>query len=220
MKAKQKQCQLCKKLTWPIIPHSWSGLVWKRISSMDVWSLWGSQQPSSCVLGHFRHSNKQPTNQVILVQACSLPARGQSFAYQFFWGVFIALHCGIPWTPMHWCSRDAAQGCVDVIGWRKEHPWWVASVCTAWNCVRCVQLCTTVFTVCNSTHMCKFAPFGSYSRSYFCGPILVKNFSFPWSHFPCVTYTLQSLKMLHVNNRQSEPNANNVLGVLWMFRNC
>ena len=33
---KETQCQLCKRLAWPIIPHSWSGLVWKRVSLVDV----------------------------------------------------------------------------------------------------------------------------------------------------------------------------------------
>ena len=29
------QCQLCKKLAWPIINHSWSSLVWKMVSPLD-----------------------------------------------------------------------------------------------------------------------------------------------------------------------------------------
>ena len=29
----------------------------------DWLDLWGSQQPFSCVFGHFRHSDKQPTEQ-------------------------------------------------------------------------------------------------------------------------------------------------------------
>ena len=28
------QCQLCKRLAWPILPHSWPGLVWKRLWSV------------------------------------------------------------------------------------------------------------------------------------------------------------------------------------------
>ena len=52
-----------------------------------MWSLGGSQQPFSYVLGHFRHSdnrtNEQPNNRVILVQACSWPVRRQSFAINY-----------------------------------------------------------------------------------------------------------------------------------------
>ena len=32
----KNECQPCKRLAWPIIHHSWSGLVWKRVSPMDV----------------------------------------------------------------------------------------------------------------------------------------------------------------------------------------
>ena len=41
---KKTQCQLCKRLTWPIIPHSWSSMVWKRVSPW-IWSLRRSQNP-------------------------------------------------------------------------------------------------------------------------------------------------------------------------------
>ena len=57
------QCQLCKRLAGPFIPLSWVSL-W-------TWSLGGSQQQFSCVFGHFGHGHKQPTNRLILVQACS-----------------------------------------------------------------------------------------------------------------------------------------------------
>ena len=50
-------CQLCKRLGGPSIPLSWSFLVWKRVSPMDV----GSQHPLFCVFGHFWHGDK-PTN--------------------------------------------------------------------------------------------------------------------------------------------------------------
>ena len=30
------QCQLCKRLVGPINPFSWSGLVWKRVSPLDL----------------------------------------------------------------------------------------------------------------------------------------------------------------------------------------
>ena len=98
--------------------------------------------------------------------------RGQYFAIfhiQSFLGcslVFKGCRSGMCWC--HWIKeRTFIVGC---------------------KCVYCV--CTTVFTVYNSTHLCNFAPFWSY----FCGPILLKNFSFPWSHLLCVTYNFQSLQ--------------------------
>ena len=54
------QCRLCKRLAGPIIPVFWSSMVWKRVWPW-MWSLEGSQQPFSCVLGHFRHGHEQPT---------------------------------------------------------------------------------------------------------------------------------------------------------------
>ena len=45
-----------------------------------MWSLGGSQQTFSSVLGDFWHSDKRTNNQLILVQACSWPVRRQSFA--------------------------------------------------------------------------------------------------------------------------------------------
>ena len=29
-RSNKTQCQLCKRLTWPIIPHFWYGMVWKK----------------------------------------------------------------------------------------------------------------------------------------------------------------------------------------------
>ena len=64
---KTTQCQLCKRLTWPIFPLSWSSVAWKIVSPW-MWS------PFSCVLGHFWHGDNQPNKQLaILVQACSWP---------------------------------------------------------------------------------------------------------------------------------------------------
>ena len=55
------QCQLCKRLAWQIIPHSWSCLVWKRVSPLDV-----------IIRVHFRYGDDEQTNnRVILEQACS-----------------------------------------------------------------------------------------------------------------------------------------------------
>ena len=58
------QLKLCKRLAGPIIPLSWSCLVCKRVSHMDV--ITGGQSTTIFrVLGHFRHgdkpSNKQTT---------------------------------------------------------------------------------------------------------------------------------------------------------------
>ena len=65
------QCHPCKDWLGQLflIP----GLVWKRVSPFHRWmcSLSGSQQPFSCVLGHFRHG----VNRMILVQAHCLPVR-------------------------------------------------------------------------------------------------------------------------------------------------
>ena len=63
------------------IPHSWSFLVWKKGITYwcDHWSLWGLSTPLSCVLRHFRHSENQPIEQSILVQACSYPVRRQTY---------------------------------------------------------------------------------------------------------------------------------------------
>ena len=73
-----------KRLAWPILPHSWSCCL-------------------LCVLGHFRHGDKQTTNQVILVQACSWPVRRQSFAkrcLRALSGYTLNTPCFmIPWPP-------------------------------------------------------------------------------------------------------------------------
>ena len=56
------QRQLCKRLAGPLIPFSWSCLVWKRVS-LWLWSLGGSQQPFSSVLGHFWNGDERTTEQ-------------------------------------------------------------------------------------------------------------------------------------------------------------
>ena len=35
-KKNKTQCQLCQTLAWPFFPHSWSGLVWKRVLLVDA----------------------------------------------------------------------------------------------------------------------------------------------------------------------------------------
>ena len=75
------QRQLCKRLAGPFIPFSWSCLVWKRVS-LWLWSLGGSQQPFSSVLGHFRHGDDQMNEQPGDPSASLLltSVRRQSFA--------------------------------------------------------------------------------------------------------------------------------------------
>ena len=64
------RCQLCKRLAWPMIPLSWSGLVWKRVSTMNVITR-GQSTPI-----YF------PVYWAIfgMVQACSWPVKRRSFA--------------------------------------------------------------------------------------------------------------------------------------------
>ena len=56
------QCQLCKILTWSIIPHSWSGLVLKRISPMDVITMGQSTTIFLCIrpFSAWWRANNQP----------------------------------------------------------------------------------------------------------------------------------------------------------------
>ena len=76
------QCQPCKRLAWPIIPNSWSSLVWKRVSPMDVIALGQSTTIFLCItpFSVWWQPNYQTTKWVILVQACPWPVRRQSFA--------------------------------------------------------------------------------------------------------------------------------------------
>ena len=62
------------------IPFSWSCLAWKRVS-LWMWSLGGSQQPFSCVLGHFWHGDEWTNNQPADPRASLLvtSVRRQSF---------------------------------------------------------------------------------------------------------------------------------------------
>ena len=56
------QCQPCKRLAWPIIPQSWSGLAWKSVSPMDVITLGQSTTIFLCIRP-FSMRTKQPTKQ-------------------------------------------------------------------------------------------------------------------------------------------------------------
>ena len=65
-----------------VICRYYDDLVWNRVSAM--WLLGHSQQPFSCVLGHFCHcenwTHKQTNNRVIVEQSCSWKLRRQTFA--------------------------------------------------------------------------------------------------------------------------------------------
>ena len=67
---------------WSIIRHSWSGLVWKKVSPYMYVITRGSQHPLSCVLGHFQHGDKQTNEQPGDPRASLLltSVRRQSFA--------------------------------------------------------------------------------------------------------------------------------------------
>ena len=71
-----------------------------------MWSLWGSQQPFFCVFGHFRHgderTNEQPTNRVILVQACTWPAVWRKSFAIIFTRCFITLLFWLKHTINNW----------------------------------------------------------------------------------------------------------------------
>ena len=81
------QCQLCKRLAYPAFLIPSLVLSWKEYH-IRMWSLWGSQQPFSCVFVRFRPGDNQMNNRtnnwtnnwVILVQACSWLVRRKSFA--------------------------------------------------------------------------------------------------------------------------------------------
>ena len=77
----KNQCQLCKGLAWPINPHSWSVLVWKSVSPMNVitmgkaranvlciwpFSAWWRRTKQRCIYGHvcFSHCGKEESCEV------------------------------------------------------------------------------------------------------------------------------------------------------------
>ena len=76
------QCQLCKRLTGPIITLFWSNMVWKRVSPMDVVARGQLTAFLLCIRSFLAwlHPNTQTNIRVILVQACSWPVRRQYFA--------------------------------------------------------------------------------------------------------------------------------------------
>ena len=63
IKWKQKKnktlCQPSKRLAWPIFPHSWSGLVWKRVSPVDVMTMGHSRIIFLCIRPF--SARRQPT---------------------------------------------------------------------------------------------------------------------------------------------------------------
>ena len=73
------QRQLCKRLAGPFIPFFWYCLIWKRFS-LWMWPLGSSQQPFSCVLGHFWHGDKQSQPGDLSASLLLTSVRRQSFA--------------------------------------------------------------------------------------------------------------------------------------------
>ena len=58
------QCQPCKRLAGPIIPHSWSGIVWISVSPMDTITLGHSTTFFLCIRPFSAwHPNERITNQ-------------------------------------------------------------------------------------------------------------------------------------------------------------
>ena len=139
--------------------------------------------------------------------------RGQScaiFHIKSFLGcslVFKGCRSGMCWC--HWIKeRTSLVGC---------------------KCVYCVKLCSLSTTVYNCVHCEQL-----YASVQFCTIRVLFLVLLLWSYsrkklfFSLISFTLchvqlsKSSKMLHVNNRQSEPNANNVLGVyecFWIVKN-
>ena len=82
------RCQLCKRLAWPIILHSWTCKQslerWRHHThskSHPIPSM-GSEEPFFCVSGHIRHGDDRQPTQLgdPLEQSCSWPVRQQSVA--------------------------------------------------------------------------------------------------------------------------------------------
>ena len=98
-----------------------------------MWSLSGSQQPFPWVLGHFRHGDTQPTEQLgDRGQACSWPLRRQSFA---IWDIFHGHSVG-NYTVM--CSFV----CLFIFDWKgrpKFRPW--VNLWQPWETLFIVQTC-------------------------------------------------------------------------------
>ena len=108
----------------------------------------------------------------------------------------------------HWIKeRSSLVGCKCVYYVK------LYSLCTTvYNCVHCVQLYASV-QFCTIRVLFLVLLLWSYSRQ--------KLFFSLISFTLCHVQLSKSSKMLHVNNRQSEPNANNVLGVyecFWIFK--
>ena len=75
------QCQPCKRLAWPIIPQSWSGLAWKSVSPMDVITLGQSTTIFLCIrpFSAWWQPNEQPNNQLGEKQSFAIKVRENSY---------------------------------------------------------------------------------------------------------------------------------------------
>ena len=100
-------CQLCKRLTWPIIPHSWSGLVWKRVSPMDVITMGQSTTIFLCIWpfsAWWRTSNQpgDPSASLLLVSEKAV-----------FCNKWIApLMCCQAYLSLQWLSTSSIHLCL------------------------------------------------------------------------------------------------------------
>ena len=74
---------LCKRLAGPIIPLSWSNMVWKKGFTYGC-GRWGAVNSHSpvCWVIFGMVTPEQPNHRVILVQACSWPVRRQSLSWK------------------------------------------------------------------------------------------------------------------------------------------
>ena len=86
------------------------GLVWSwKGFQLWMWSLGGSQQPFSCLLGHFWHGDNRTTNRVILEQAYFWPVRRQSFAKVKT--LILRLCCSLKLVLTHTSLRQPEENC-------------------------------------------------------------------------------------------------------------
>ena len=150
-------CQLCKRLTRPIIPHSWSGLVWKRVSPLDVidhrahstaiyvyWAIFSMVPPNQ--------KNKQTNNQVFLVKAWSWrKVKRQSVA--------IVCCCGLNLFRILCYLEKKLKGFrLKQFVTFSEKKWWQRSGCCPSRCkiiyFRAISLETLVVWVYMTQHEC------------------------------------------------------------------
>ena len=130
----------------------WSYLVWKRVS-LWMWSLGGSQQPFSCVLGHFRHGVKR-TNEQSGDPSASLLLTSEKAVFcncHFWWQVHLIL-LNKPSCPLK------NYHCVDL-----------GNICSKWQNTNCSMalsfLAETYRNRKHILHMNTYPCYGKFIRS-------------------------------------------------------